>query len=82
MQRGDDVQFDQLLMTMGHVAEQSLPSLIRALLVWHESQIANITYLKRQQQQNELTSFSTTAKINPKARQQIQQAKLYFHMIL
>lgn len=36
---------------MGQVAEHSLPSLVRALLVWHESQMHNLAYLRQNSQQ-------------------------------
>ena len=35
---------------MGQVAEQSLPSLVRTLLMWHEAQMSNLNYLKMQNQ--------------------------------
>lgn len=47
---------------MGQVAEQSLPSLVRSLLIWHECQLANLAYLKQQnqiqQQQQQLELFN------------------------
>lgn len=69
---------------MGQVAEHSLPSLIRALLIWHESQMKNLLYLKQlhlqqqSQQQAELSSLgNASAKITLKAKQHLLQAKLY-----
>lgn len=65
---------------MGNVAEQCLPSLTRTLLVWHESQISNLNFLKQQQQlQSDTSSFSTMAntKTNLKSKQQLlTQAKM------
>lgn len=64
---------------MGQVAEQCLPSLIRTLLIWHESQLANLNYLKIQnQQQTEYNAFSISApsKIALKAKQHLMQAKM------
>jgi hypothetical protein len=69
-------------MTMGNVAEQCLPSLTRTLLVWHESQLSNLNFLKQQQQQqlqSDASSFSTMAntKTNLKSKQQLlTQAKM------
>ena len=67
---------------MGNVAEQCLPSLTRTLLVWHESQLSNLNFLKQQQQQqlqSDASSFSTMAntKTNLKSKQQLlTQAKM------
>ena len=41
LQRGEDGQFDQLLLALGSVAEHCLPSLLRALLAWHRHQICD-----------------------------------------
>jgi hypothetical protein len=38
LQRGEDNQFDQLLSTLGSVAEQCLPSLLKTLFAWYERQ--------------------------------------------
>ena len=38
LQRGEDLQFDQLLLTFGSVAEQCLPSLLKTLFAWYERQ--------------------------------------------
>ncbi|KAL3879804.1 hypothetical protein ACJMK2_032086 [Sinanodonta woodiana] len=38
LQRGEDPQFDQLLLSLSTVAEQCLPSLLRALFRWYERQ--------------------------------------------
>lgn len=38
LQRGDDQQFDQLLISLSTVAEQCLPSLLRSLFRWYERQ--------------------------------------------
>ena len=40
LQRGEDPQFDQLLLALGSVAEHCLPSLLRSLLAWHRRQIS------------------------------------------
>ena len=66
-------------MTMGSVAEQCLPSLTRSLLIWHESQMSNLNYLKQQAQHAEFSTFSLTAtsKITLKTKQLANQAKLY-----
>lgn len=57
-QKNDDPLFDRLVTSMGQVGEQSLPSLVRSLLIWHECQLANLAYLKQQhliqQQQQQL----------------------------
>lgn len=44
LQRGEDPQFDQLLLALGSVAEHSLPSLLRALLAWHRRQISDTEF--------------------------------------
>jgi hypothetical protein len=67
---------------MGNVAEHCLPSLARSLLIWHESQMANLAYLKQlsqQQQQQELNAayaLNASTKVTLKARQHLLQAKL------
>ncbi|KAL5012719.1 hypothetical protein ScPMuIL_011270 [Solemya velum] len=38
LQRGEDPQFDQLLLSLSCVAEQSLPSLLRCLFHWNDRQ--------------------------------------------
>jgi len=38
LQRGEDLQFDQLLQAFGTVAEHCLPSLLRTLIAWYERQ--------------------------------------------
>jgi len=78
-QKNEDLQMDKLVMTMGSVAEQCLPSLTRSLLIWHESQMSNLNYLKQQAQHAEFSAFSLTAtsKITLKTKQLANQAKLY-----
>lgn len=44
LQRGEDLQFDQLLLALGSVAEHCLPSLLRALLAWHRRQISDTEF--------------------------------------
>lgn len=44
LQRGEDQQFDQLLLALGSVAEHCLPSLLRALLAWHRRQISDTEF--------------------------------------
>ena len=44
LQRGEDPQFDQLLLALGSVAEHCLPSLLRALLAWHRRQISDTEF--------------------------------------
>ncbi|XP_044014462.1 protein furry isoform X2 [Aphidius gifuensis] len=39
LQRGEDSQFDQLLLAFGTVAEHCLPSILRALFKWYERQL-------------------------------------------
>lgn len=39
LQRGEDAQFDQLLIAFGSVAEHCLPSILKALFDWYERQI-------------------------------------------
>jgi hypothetical protein len=86
-QKNDDLNLDRLIMTMGQVAEHSLPSLTRTLLIWHESQLANLNYLKQQQQlqfeANLNTTASSTVSSNNKSNlaskfnnQRLMQAKL------
>ena len=77
-QKNEDAQLDKLVMTMGSVAEQSLPSLTRALLIWHESQLLNLNYLKQQAQHSEFNGFTLTAttKITNKTKQLVNQAKM------
>ena len=38
LQRGEDSNFDQLLIAFGNVAEQCLPSLLRTLFAWYARQ--------------------------------------------
>lgn len=40
LQRGEDAQFDQLIVALGSVAEHCLPSLLRALFAWYERQLS------------------------------------------
>jgi hypothetical protein len=79
-QRQDDPQLYQLVTTMGQVAEQCLPSLVRTLLMWHESQLSNLNYIKKLQEvtsANNINNPSTAStKISMKARQLLIQAKL------
>lgn len=42
LQRGEDLQFDQLLSTLGSVAEHCLPSLLSTLLAWRIRQLSNL----------------------------------------
>jgi hypothetical protein len=58
-QKSDDLQLDRLVMTMGQVAEHSLPSLTRTLLIWHEAQLANLAHMRHQQQLQFDSSLST-----------------------
>ncbi|VVC32584.1 Hypothetical protein CINCED_3A005220 [Cinara cedri] len=39
LQRGEDAQFDQLLIAFGSVAEHCLPSILKALFAWYDRQI-------------------------------------------
>ncbi|ESO93945.1 hypothetical protein LOTGIDRAFT_105090, partial [Lottia gigantea] len=39
LQRGEDAQFDQILMVLGCVAEHSLPSILKSLSIWYERQL-------------------------------------------
>lgn len=41
LQRGEDSQFDQLLISFGSVAEHCLPSLLKALFSWYERQMSD-----------------------------------------
>ncbi|XP_031631504.1 protein furry isoform X4 [Contarinia nasturtii] len=41
LQRGEDLQFDQLLSAFGSVAEHCLPSLLVTLLAWHNRQLSD-----------------------------------------
>lgn len=43
LQRGEDVQFDQLLSAFGSVAEHCLPSLLKALFSWYERQMSEVS---------------------------------------
>ena len=38
LQRGEDVQFDQLLSSFGTVAEHCLPSILKTLFAWYDRQ--------------------------------------------
>lgn len=70
-QKNEDPDFDKLIATMGQVAEKSLPSLIRTLLMWHEAQISNLNYLKQQnQQQTDSNVLNSTSKAALKTKQQ------------
>lgn len=42
LQRGEDLQFDQLLSTLGSVAEHCLPSLLTTLIAWRQRQISHM----------------------------------------
>lgn len=42
LQRGEDSQFDQLLSTLGSVAEHCLPSLLTTLIAWRQRQITHM----------------------------------------
>jgi hypothetical protein len=84
LQKSEDIQLEQLVMTMGAVAEQCLPSLLRTLLIWFESQLNNLNYLKQQQQiiQKQQADAAQTANTNSKVnlkvkQQQLLQAKLF-----
>ncbi|KAK9739124.1 Cell morphogenesis N-terminal [Popillia japonica] len=55
LQRGEDLQFDQLLSAFGSVAEHCLPSLLRALFLWYERQMAEV-------------ASSEQKKVDPKAK--------------
>lgn len=39
LQRGEDNQFDQLIVAFGTVAEHCLPSLLKTLFAWYERQL-------------------------------------------
>ncbi|XP_024869620.1 protein furry-like [Temnothorax curvispinosus] len=41
LQRGEDLQFDQLLSAFGSVAEHCLPSILKALFNWYERQLVD-----------------------------------------
>lgn len=78
----DDVQLDQLVQTMGQLAEKCLPSLVRSLLIWYESQMSNLNYLKQQQQLvykqyiEAAQSSNASTKTILKVKQQLLQQKL------
>lgn len=42
LQRGEDSQFDQLLSTLGSVAEHCLPSLLTTLIAWRQRQVSHM----------------------------------------
>lgn len=72
------MQLDQLVQTIGNVAEQCLPSIVRFLIKWYEAQIQNLNHIKQvqQQQQTEQANQTSSSKIPYKAKQQqIIQAK-------
>ncbi|RNA38647.1 furry isoform X3, partial [Brachionus plicatilis] len=76
-QKNEDPDFDKLMATMAQVAEKSLPSLVRTLLMWHEAQISNLTYLKQQnQQQNDSNPLNSSSKAALKTKQHLMQAKM------
>lgn len=70
------------MQTLGNVAEQCLPSLVRFLLKWYEAQIINLNFL-RQQQQQQLQQTESTSQLaaqasklpNKTRQQQMIQAK-------
>lgn len=78
----DDIQLDQLVQTMGQLAEKCLPSLVRSLLIWYESQMSNLNYLKQQQQLvykqyiEAAQSSNASTKTILKVKQQLLQQKL------
>jgi hypothetical protein len=77
-QKNDDLQLDQLVQTLGNVAEQCLPSLVRFLIKWHDAQMQNLNHFKQihQTQQSEQASQLSSLKIPQKAKQQqLIQAK-------
>ncbi|XP_012945432.1 protein furry homolog isoform X2 [Aplysia californica] len=39
LQRGEDVQFDQVLSALGNVAEHCLPSILKTLFAWYQRQM-------------------------------------------
>ena len=45
LQRGEDVQFDQILSALGCVAEYCLPSLLETLFKWYECVLVTITVI-------------------------------------
>ncbi|XP_077984034.1 protein furry homolog-like [Glandiceps talaboti] len=55
LQRGEDPQFDQLLSSLGSVAEHCLPSLLKCLFEWYDIQNGEIAQEERQK-----TSVKTT----------------------
>ncbi|CAF0877343.1 unnamed protein product [Brachionus calyciflorus] len=76
-QKNDDPQFDKLVTTMSQVAEQSLPSLVRTLLMWHEAQISNLNFLKLQNQQLiEANGLNPSSKVALKTKQHLIQVKM------
>jgi len=75
LHKNEDQQFDKLISTMGNLAEKCLPSLTRTLLVWYETQVANLNYLK-QQSQVDLNQTLSNSKLLSKAKSQQMQAKL------
>lgn len=56
LQRGEDAQFDQLIVAFGMVAEHCLPSLLKILFAWYERQLSsnepdvNVVELKKSEQ--------------------------------
>jgi hypothetical protein len=74
--KNEDQQFDKLISTMGNLAEKCLPSLTRTLLVWYETQVANLNYLK-QQSQVDINLTQSNSKLLSKAKSQQMQAKMY-----
>jgi hypothetical protein len=80
LKKSEDKQLEQLVITMGNVAEQCLPSLLRSLLIWHEAQFSNLNYLKQHlnqvhKQQADAIQASNS-KLTLKLKQQLIQAKL------
>lgn len=62
---------------MSQVAEKSLPSLVRTLLLWHEAQISNLTYIKLQNQHiTDTNSLNSSSKSALKTKQHLIQAKM------
>lgn len=59
LQRGEDLQFDQLLSAFGSVAEHCLPSLLVTILAWHRRQLSDIEIKSDLRRMEKLVSKTT-----------------------
>lgn len=66
LQRGEDPQFDQLLTAIGSVAENCLPSLLKALYSWYDyqnRQLMRLLQIRSQQVKAEQPQLKQSSKL-------------------